>query len=128
MVNEKKLKLMIKVSLEEKKNHREIDRAANSFKADYVTLNMLYTAIATTIGYILMVALYVLGNLEHLLVDIGGTDFPKLLGSVSKNYFICLAVFLVIALIFYSVKYDKYITKAKYELGDLRNISKMSNK
>lgn len=128
MISEKKVKLMTKVAIEEKNNHRNIDSAANSFKADYITINMVYVAITTTIGYVLAVALYALGNLEHLLVDISGTDFPKLIAQVSKYYFICLAVFLVIALIFYSIKYDKYLDKARHELGDLKTLTKLADK
>lgn len=128
MLNEKKVKLMTKIAVYEKNNDKELNIASRSFKVDYVTLNMLYTAITTTIGYILLVMLYVLSNLESLFINVTETNFPDLINSVVKYYVICLVVFLVIALLFYSIKYDKSFNMVKRDFADWKSLSKINEK
>lgn len=128
MLDEKKIKLMTKIAIYEKKESKDLEIASKSFKVDYVTLQMLYTAVATTIGYFCIVVLYILGNLERLLLNAGTVDFPKLIGSGIRNYVICLIVFLVIALFFYSQKYDKAFDKVKKDFTNLKNLSKLIEK
>lgn len=128
MLNEKKVKLMTKIAIYEKNEGKELQIASKSFKVDYVTLNMLYTAVATTIGYILMVLLYILANLEALFINVSETNFPILIGNVVKYYVICMVVFLVIALFFYSYKYDKAFKSLKTDFSDWKNLSKIIGK
>lgn len=128
MLNEKKVKLMTKIAIYEKNEGKDLKIASKSFKVDYVTLQMLYTAVTTTIGYVCLVALYVLGHLEELLIDAGTVDFPKLLGNIVQYYVMILVLFLVIALFFYSHKYDKSFEKVKRNYTDLKNLAKLIEK
>lgn len=125
MLNERKIKLMTKIAIYEKNEAKDIQIASKNFKVDYVTLNMLYTAITTTVGYILVVVLYVLSHLEKLFVDISGTDFAALFNTAVTDYVVCLIVFLIIALFYYSYRYDQAFKKIKREYIDLKNLSKM---
>lgn len=128
MLNEKKIKLMTKIAIYEKNEGREMGIAAKSFKVDYVTLQMLYTAVATTIGYVCLIALYVLGHLEELLIDAASVDFPQLLEHIIQYYVMILILFLIVALIFYSRKYDKSFDKVKRNYTDLKNLAKLIEK
>lgn len=116
---------MTKIAIYEKNEAKDIQIASKNFKVDYVTLNMLYTAITTTVGYILVVVLYVLSHLEKLFVDISGTDFAALFNTAVTDYVVCLIVFLIIALFYYSYRYDQAFKKIKREYIDLKNLSKM---
>lgn len=128
MLNEKKVKLMTRIAIYEKKESKDLEIASKSFKVDYVTLQMLYTAITATLGYIVLTVLYVLGHLEELLVDMAATDFPAFITDVLKNYIICLVMFLVIAFFFYSHKYDRSFVKVKRNYSDLKNLIKLIEK
>lgn len=128
MLNEKKVKLMTKIAICEKKEGKDLEIASKSFKVDYVTLQMLYTAVTTTIGYILMVLIYVLANLESLFINVSETNFPVLIGNVAKYYIICLVVFLFISLFFYSYKYDKAFKKLKKDFSDWKSLEKIIGK
>lgn len=128
MLNERKIKLMTRIAVREKNHGREIDIARKSFKVDYITLNMLITAVTTTIGYILLVIMYVLGNLEELLVNSAQIDFPKLIGNVLSYYGIILVIFMVIAFAFYSYRYDKSSESLKKTYSDYKNLSKLMEK
>lgn len=124
MLDEKKVKLMTKIAIYEKREIKDMNIATKSFKVDYVTLQMLYTAITTTIGYVLLVVLYVLSNLEKLLINVSETDFPKLIENVFTYYLIILVVFLAIALVFYSRKYDNSFAKVRKNYLDLKSLEK----
>ncbi len=128
MLDEKKVKLMTKIAIYEKNEGKDMKIASKSFKVDYVTLNMLYTGITTTIGYVLLVVLYVLSNLENLLVNVSETDFPKLIENVATYYVVVLILFLAAALVFYSNKYDKSFAKVRKNYQNLKNLSKMIGK
>lgn len=128
MLNEKKIKLMTKIAIYEKKERKDLEIASKSFKVDYVTLQMLYTAVATTIGYFCLVVLYVLGRLEELLLNSGNINYQDLIASAIRNYVLCLIVFLVIALFFYSRKYDKAFEKVKKDFTNLKNLTKLIEK
>lgn len=128
MLSERKVKLMTKIAIFEKNEANDIKIAAKNFKVDYVTLNMLYTAITTTVGYILLVGLYVLNHLEQFFVEVSGIDFAALLKTAITDYVICLEIFLAIALIYYSYRYDQAFRKIKREYIDLKNLSKMMDK
>lgn len=128
MLNEKKVKLMTKIAIYEKNEGRELAIASKSFKVDYVTLQMLYTAVSVTIGYVCLVVLYVLGHLEELLIDAASVDFPQLIEHVIQYYVMVLILFLVIALVFYSRKYDKSFHKVKRNYTDLKNLAKLIEK
>lgn len=128
MLNEKKIKMMTDIAIFEKKNGKEIDLAAGNFKVDYITLHMVYTAVATTIGYLLLVILYVLGNLEQFLIDIAVADIPTYIADVFKYYVYVMIFFLVVSFVFYWYKYNQSFDKVKYEFASLKNLQKMSNK
>lgn len=128
MLNERKIKLMTRIAIREKKQGNEIDIARKSFKVDYITLNMLITAVTTTIGYILIVIMYVLGHLEELLVNSAEMDFPKLISNALSYYGIMLVIFLAIAFFFYSYRYDKSSESLKKTYSDYKNLSKLMEK
>ncbi len=128
MLDEKKVKLMTKIAIYEKNEGKDMKIASKSFKVDYVTLNMLYTGITTTIGYVLMVVLYVLSNLENLLVNVSETDFPKLLENIATYYVVILILFLAASLVFYSNKYDRSFEKVRKNYQSLKSLSKMIGK
>lgn len=128
MLNEKKVKLMTKIAIREKNEGHELKIASNCFKVDYITLQMVYTAVTSTIGYLLIIVLYVLGHLEELFLNVETFDYYALIEKVVTNYVLCLFAFLFIAFFYYAHKYDKAFVKVKHNYSDLKNLSKMMEK
>lgn len=128
MLNEKKVKLMTKIAIREKNDGKEIKIAANCFKADYVTLQMVYTAVTATIGFLVILVLYVLGHLEELFLNAETIEYYSLIETVATDYVACLFVFLLISFFYYTHKYDKAFAKVKSNYADLKSLSKMMEK
>ena len=128
MLNEKKVKLMTKIAIREKNEGSDIKIAANCFKADYVTLQMVYTAVTTTIGFFIILVLYALGHLEELFLNAETLDYYSMIETVVTNYIVCLFVFLLISFFYYTQKYDKAFAKVKSDYADLKSLSKMMEK
>lgn len=128
MLNEKKVKLMTKIAIREKNEGSEIRIATDCFKADYVTLQMVYTAVTVTIGYVLLLILYVLGHLEELFLNVETMEYYALIETVVTDYVVCLFVFLLIAFFYYAHKYDRAFAKVKDDYADLKSLSKMMEK
>lgn len=128
MLNEKKVKLMTKIAIREKNEGSDIKIAANCFKADYVTLQMVYTAVTATIGYFIIIVLYVLGHLEELFLNAETLDYYSMIETAVTNYIACLFVFLLISFFYYTHKYDKAFAKVKSDYADLKSLSKLMEK
>lgn len=128
MLNEKKVKLMTKIAIREKNEGSDIKIAANCFKADYVTLQMVYTAVTTTIGFFIILVLYALGHLEELFLNAETLDYYSMIETVVTNYIVCLFVFLLISFFYSTQKYDKAFAKVKSDYADLKSLSKMMEK
>lgn len=128
MLNEKKVILMTKIAIREKNDGKEIKIATDCFKADYVTLHMVYTAVTVTIGFLIVLALYALGHLEELFLNAETIQYYSLIETVVTDYVACLFVFLLISFFYYANKYDKAFAKVKSDYADLKSLSKMMEK
>lgn len=128
MLNEKKVKLMTKIAIREKNEGNDIKIAANCFKTDYVTLQMVYTAVTATIGFFIVLVLYVLGHLEELFLNAETLNYYSMIETVVTNYIACLFVFLLISFFYYTNKYDKAFAKVKSDYADLKSLSRMMEK
>lgn len=127
MLNEQKVKLMTKIAIFEKNEAEDIHIASTNFKVDYVTLNMLYTAVETTLGFLIVVAIYVLAHMETLFSDLGAVDFPALFAILFRYYMWTLGGFLAVAFVYYMYRYSVAFKKVKKDYMDLKSLAKMKN-
>ena len=105
MLNERKIRLMTKLAIYEKKEGKEDLKLAKYYKGDYARLQAWKTGIAVTIAYILLLVVAAIYKLEYLLDHAFDIDFEALGKRVLGIYIIVLAVYVVIAMLAYSMKY-----------------------
>lgn len=107
MPDEEKIKLMTKAALYEKDQSADGRNLSRYYKEDYVKYGMLRTVITTTIGYWLVIAVYVMLKFNRILEDISKRNYFRIVVLVMAGYAICLVVFLLYAFVVYNVKYEK---------------------
>ena len=81
MLNEKRVKHMVKLASYDTKYGSEDMKVSTYFKNDYISLNLLFTFLWTTVSYVILVALLGLSYMDFLLenltlekiIYIGGT-------------------------------------------------------
>lgn len=115
MVNNRKVRLMTKLAIYEKKEGKEDIKLSRYFRRDYVRLHLLYTLIAVTIGYLLVLALIGAYQMEYLIKEAVHLDYIGIGKLILGIYVIVLTVYMMASMIGYSLYYDKSRKKlAKY--------------
>ncbi len=127
MLNYKKIRLMTKLAVYEKKDGKEDIYLSKYYKTDYVRLQVIKSIITATIGYLLIIALIVFYRMEYLIKNAVTLDY-KLLGTYVLGFYIMtITIFGLGALILYSMKYDASRKKLSRYFRLLKRLEKVYN-
>ena len=77
------------------------------FRGDYISFQLLKSAIYATVGFALAVAMYVLYNIETFLEDFYKMDIVEFLKDILSKYCLVMAIYLVISYFVYSYRYHR---------------------
>ena len=111
MLNFKKIRLMTKIAVYEKKDGKEDIHLSKYYKTDYVRFQILKSIISATVAYALIIAMIVFYRLEYLIKNAITLDY-KLVGTM---YWVFICSYYSIwsrSAIGYSLKYDASREKA----------------
>lgn len=125
MLNNKKIRLMTKLAIYEKEDGIEDTRLGKYYRIDYVRYQLLKTIVAVTIGYLILVLLAVLYNIEYLIAEAVKLDYVTIGRTMLGIYLILVFTFGGAACIGYTVKYNqsrKKLGKYYQMLKKLRTI------
>lgn len=128
MLNEDRIKLMTKMASYESKEGKKEIPISKFFRIDYVTLNMLKSAISITIAFCLIVVMWVSYKADFFMSNIHKMDLFTLGRSIFKYYVLVLAVYMIIAYFVYMVKYHNARNGVKKYYGQLKRLSKLYEK
>ncbi len=107
MLNEQRIRLMTRMAAYEEREGKKDIAISGYFRGDYISLQLLKSAIYATVGFALAVAMYVLYNIETFLEDFYKMDFVDFLKGILSKYCLVLSVYLVISYFVYSYRYKK---------------------
>lgn len=107
MLNEKKVKRMVKLAAYETKNGIEDFKANSYFQKDYVSFQVLCTLIRVTASYIAIVALLAITYMGQLVEDMVPFRLIMLLVSVVCIYIVFALAYALIAYQYYTKKYQQ---------------------
>ena len=106
---------MTKLAIYEKEDGKEDIRLGKYYRLDYVRYQMLKTLVAVTFGYLILVFLTILYNAEYLIAEAVKLDYASIGRTMLGIYLILVLVFVGLAGIGYTVKYNRSRKKlAKY--------------
>ncbi|HAE45433.1 MAG TPA: hypothetical protein DCG37_07570 [Lachnospiraceae bacterium] len=125
MPDEKKVRAMIDLARYENGEGREDIRIRRYYRTDYMALQLIKSWIFTSIGYFLILALIVAGNLEYLLNNIDSFNL-KVLGSwLLIGYILFVGIYLAIAYISSLLRYNRARRNIQEYLTKLRRLLDM---
>ena len=107
MLDESRIKLMTRMASYEDTEGRNTIPVAEYFRGDYVSFNVVKTAISATIAFVLVLAVYVYYSLENFIADIYKFDLEGMGRRILSVYIVYIAVFTVFSFFFYTYKYNK---------------------
>ncbi len=122
MLNEEKVILMTRMAIYEKKQGRKDFKLSKYYRSDYVSLNMINTAIIATFLYVLIIGAIVMINIEKIMAEIVTMDIFGIGKTILIWYLIFVIAYMLVAYIVYSVKYRRAKKKLKKYDDDLRKL------
>ena len=115
MLNNQKVRLMTKLAIYEKEDGKEDIRLGRYYRIDYVRYQILKTIVAVTFGYLILILLTILYNIEYLIAEAVVLDYATIGKTILGIYLMILLVFGGAAGIGYTIKYNQSRKKlAKY--------------
>lgn len=107
MLNNKKIRVMTKLALYEKKEGKEDIKMSKYYKTDYVRLEMLKTIVSITIGYALILLLIGVYKAEYIISEAVTLNFVRIGQYILGFYLVILTIYVISSIIGYSIKYDR---------------------
>ena len=108
MLNEKRVKHMVKLASYDTKYGSEDMKVSTYFKNDYISLNLLFTFLWTTISYAILAVLLGLSYMDLLLENLTLQKMIYIGVAVVGAYVVLLTVTLIIAGQYYKKKHFYY--------------------
>ncbi len=125
MLNEEKISLMTKLALYEQNEGKKQIPMSGYYKGDYVSLNVLNSAIIGTIAYLLIVATIILINAEEIVEKLTEIDLLSVGKQILTYYLVFIVGYLIVSYIFYSVKFKSVRVKLNQYNADLKKLYEM---
>ena len=125
MLNEKRVKHMVKLASYEDKGGREEMKISSYFRKDYVSFNVLASLLWVTLGYISLVALLFFSMMGDMVENMSFRNGILLIGVVVAVYALLLLFYGVGAVRFYRKKYRAAKHGVKRYIRDLEILEKM---
>lgn len=125
MLNEEKISLMTKLALYEQKEGKKQIPMSGYYKGDYVSLNVLNSAIIGTIAYLMIVGTIILINAEELVEKLTEIDLVAEGKQILTYYLLFIVCYLLVAYIFYSWKFKSIRVKLNQYNADLKKLYAM---
>ena len=122
MLDEKKIRLMTRLSIFEKhEKHRSLVYS-KYFQSDYVRYNVLKTVVSATVVYWAIIAYYVFENFEDVLAKFSEVDYFELMYSLLGKYVLFCFIYAVIATLVYNFRYSRAKDGLIQYNSDLRDL------
>lgn len=107
MIDEKKVSLMTKIALFERKQDSGTLIMSRYYKSDYVRFNILKTWVAATFVYWAVVAFYVYMEFDDMLAKVSEVDYFDVMYKLLGWYVLFCFVYFVFSYLLYGYRYDK---------------------
>ncbi len=127
MLNEERIRLMARMAAYEEHEGKRDIAISGYFRGDYISFQLLKSAIYATVGFALAVAMYVLYNAETFLEDFYKMDIMEFFKGILSKYCLVMAIYLVISYFVYSYRYHRAKRHVKQYNQLLRTLLQMLN-
>lgn len=128
MLNEERVKHMIKLADYETKGGNEDIKVSSHFKKDYISMNTLLSLVWMTIAYALSIAAIWLAVKDLVTVPLTKVQTSSIIILIAGIYFMLLVAYLAIARRFYKKKHARAYFRVKKFREDLAVLEAMYEK
>ena len=130
MVNEKKVRLMTQLALDEKRFYKDELDESGYFRSDYIRSNTLKVLLGYSISYLLIMGLVAMYYVDYLFTNVVQMDMQSMVWLAGCIYVGLLLIITMFCVLFYMTKYTnnrKRLRKYMMEIDKLQKFYRDSN-
>ena len=127
MLNEERIRLMAQMAAYEEHEGKKDIAVSGYFRGDYISFQLLKSAVYATVGFALAVAMYILYDLETFLEDFYKMDIVAFFKDILSKYVLVMAIYLVISYFVYAFRFSRAKRHTKKYQMQLRQLQQMYN-
>ena len=123
MVNEKKVRLMTQLALDEKRFYKDELDESGYFRSDYIRSNTLKVLLGYSISYLLIMGLVAMYYVDYLFTNVVQMDMQSMVWLGGCIYVGLLLIITLFCVLFYMTKYTnnrKRLRKYMMEIDKLQ--------
>ena len=123
MVNEKKVRLMTQLALDEKRFYKDELDESGYFRSDYIRSNTLKVLLGYSISYLLIMGLVAMHYVDYLFTNVVQMDMQSMVWLAGCIYVGLLLIITLFCVLFYMTKYTnnrKRLRKYMMEIDKLQ--------
>ena len=123
MVNEKKVRLMTQLALDEKRVYKDELDESGYFRSDYIRSNTLKVLLGYSISYLLIMGLVAMYYVDYLFTNVVQMDMQSMVWLAGCIYVGLLLIITLFCVLFYMTKYTnnrKRLRKYMMEIDKLQ--------
>ena len=123
MVNEKKVRLMTQLALDEKRLYKDELDESGYFRSDYIRSNTLKVLLGYSISYLLIMGLVARYYVDYLFTNLVQMDMQRMVWLAGCIYVGLLLIITLFCVLFYMTKYTnnrKRLRKYMMEIDKLQ--------
>lgn len=106
MINEDKVKIMTRLAIYENTKGKKELPLSKYYKSDYKKYNVLKTIVSATISYWLLVALYIMSDLEKFMESLNTMDYAAFAYGLLTGFAVFLIAYCIISSVIASKQYE----------------------
>ena len=125
MVNEERLRHMIKISRFDTYDDKSCKPMEQFARKDYVSLQMLKSFITGTITYAIVLGMWCLYYMQMLMTELNKIDIKEFLTMLLTYYAVFMVLYQIATYIVYQMKYTAGRRKVKSYYGSLKKVNQM---
>lgn len=125
MLDEDRIKLMTKMAAYEGHQGKRDISVHDFFRGDYISFQVLKSALYVTVGFALGVAMYILYDLEGFLTDFYKMDVVEFAKGIATKYAVVLVIYLLASYFVYAYRYSRAKKHMKKYVSQLNELDTM---
>ena len=95
------------------------------FRGDYISFQVFKSALYATIGFGLVIVMYILYDLEGFLTDFYKMDVAEFVKDIAMKYAVVLVIYLLISYFVYAYRFSRAKKHMKKYLSQLNELETM---
>ena len=122
MINEERIILMTKLASFEKNKGKRNEAVGRFFRNDYISRQVIWSAISITLAFLIVLGVGVLYNFEGFMANIYRMDMMQFVRQIVFWYLVVMLSYVLLSFILYTYRYRKARRGLKIYYANLKKL------